>query len=322
MRKISVIIPTYNRESYVCRAIESVVAQDYDNVEIIIADNASTDNTEEIVYNYLQRCSNRKEIRYYKNKINIGPIANFNKAMMEYSSGEYILIVSDDDYLTDKSYISKAMRVFSQIDDIVLVFANFRSVDLLSGQVLSQTCMKLPSPIMDGKWLWQNYNLGRDNLFCPLLPTIFSKKVAQYVGGFNPPYLGISDTLLFHKILFHGKVGLVPDIVANYSIHTGNHYTRVRGETYVQFLYDEMDCMRISAKYALHMGMDATVVIQWKKRMMVNFLLPKIRELLHEAHQGDASNLFKMYKMAHEYGEQDYLFIAMIQELIRLQKRT
>jgi len=47
MLKVSIIIPTFNRENYLHQAVESALSQDYPNVEVIVSDNASTDNTEE-----------------------------------------------------------------------------------------------------------------------------------------------------------------------------------------------------------------------------------------------------------------------------------
>ena len=70
---VSVVITSYNRANLIEGAIQSALAQDYPNLEIIISDNCSTDNTDKVIAKYL---SNPK-IRYYKNEQNIGMIPNF-----------------------------------------------------------------------------------------------------------------------------------------------------------------------------------------------------------------------------------------------------
>jgi len=93
--KISIIIPTYNRANYVEQTIESALVQDYENYEVIVSDNASTDNTTEVVEKYLDN----NNFRYYKNETNIGMVKNWHKALYEYSTGDWFLILSDDEWV-------------------------------------------------------------------------------------------------------------------------------------------------------------------------------------------------------------------------------
>ena len=91
--KISILIPTYNRSSYLKKCLESIISQNHDDIEIIISDNNSPDNTAEIVNQF-----NDKRIKYYKNENNIGSNANFYK-LIELATGEFIFFLTDDDYL-------------------------------------------------------------------------------------------------------------------------------------------------------------------------------------------------------------------------------
>ena len=91
--KVSVLIPTYNYAHYLPEAIDSVLAQTFEDFEVIIVDNCSTDNTEEIVMEYLQK---DKRIQYFKNEENIGPYRNYNQCLL-YASGEYIKFLNADD---------------------------------------------------------------------------------------------------------------------------------------------------------------------------------------------------------------------------------
>lgn len=74
--KISVTIPTYNRKKMLKRAIDSVLAQDYKNIEVIVSDNASTDGTDTLMQEY----ANDSRIIYIRNSENIGPVKNGRQA--------------------------------------------------------------------------------------------------------------------------------------------------------------------------------------------------------------------------------------------------
>src|SRR5690242_6516086 len=105
---VSIIITSYNRAHWIGQAIESALAQDYPNLEIIISDNNSTDNSDEVIKRYC----NDPRIRYSRNKENIGMIANFQKTFFELAKGEYITNISSDDYLTSPKFVSKAINIF------------------------------------------------------------------------------------------------------------------------------------------------------------------------------------------------------------------
>ena len=84
--KVSVCIPAFNAEGYIRSAIDSVILQTYQDFEILIVDNCSTDHTEAIVAELMLLS---EKIIFYKNEQNIGMAENFNKCL-EYARGKYI----------------------------------------------------------------------------------------------------------------------------------------------------------------------------------------------------------------------------------------
>ncbi len=86
-------MPVYNGEKYIREALNSVLSQTFDDLEIIISDNASTDKTEDICREYADKNSH---IRYYRNDNNVGAIKNFNR-LFSLSNGKYFQWVSYDD---------------------------------------------------------------------------------------------------------------------------------------------------------------------------------------------------------------------------------
>lgn len=116
--KVSIIIPTYNREKYIKEAIESAINQTYQDYEIIIVDNNSTDNTYNIIESYAK---NNSKIRSYKNKENVGPVKNWKKCI-ELSKGEYIKIIWSDDYI-EKNFLEVTVPILENNQDVGFVYS-------------------------------------------------------------------------------------------------------------------------------------------------------------------------------------------------------
>lgn len=100
MLSISVVLTTYKRPNFLKLAVRSVLNQKFDSYELIIADDASADNTETVV-----RSFNDSRIVYIKNKENLGFPGNFRNAV-EKSRGKYIFLLSDDDFILKKETLS------------------------------------------------------------------------------------------------------------------------------------------------------------------------------------------------------------------------
>jgi glycosyltransferase involved in cell wall biosynthesis len=90
---VSLGLPVYNGEKYLRRAIDSLLAQDYENLELIISDNASTDRTVEICQEYQLK---DRRVHYYRNEKNMGGAWNFNR-VLELARGEFFMWTADDD---------------------------------------------------------------------------------------------------------------------------------------------------------------------------------------------------------------------------------
>ena len=105
---VSIGIPTYNRADDLPKSVESALAQDYPNIEIIISDNGSTDHTKEVCEQLVQKDS---RIKYHRIPVNIGPYPNFQNAL-EHAQGKYFMWLDDDDALVPNivSVYSKFME--------------------------------------------------------------------------------------------------------------------------------------------------------------------------------------------------------------------
>lgn len=112
---VSIGMPVYNGEKYIRQALDSLLAQTHKNFELIISDNASTDNTQEVSREYAK---NDERINYHRCKTNNGAAWNFNR-VVELSSGKYFMWASHDDYW-EQRYIEVCLSGFESSDNIVL----------------------------------------------------------------------------------------------------------------------------------------------------------------------------------------------------------
>ena len=133
--KVSIGIPTYNRADLLRRSIESALGQDYPNIEVLISDNASTDNTPDICWFYLNTCGSR--IKYVRQPVNLGATANFSK-VLEMASGEFFMWLGDDDWI-DTSYVRSCVQELLSDPTLALV----------SG---SPQYYRSGVPVFDGRW--------------------------------------------------------------------------------------------------------------------------------------------------------------------------
>lgn len=122
MPKISVCIPTYNRADLLRRCIDSVVAQDWTDWELIITDNASSDNTTEVVASYRD-----SRVRSVRQSENIGMFKNFNAAIRE-AKGEYVKMLMDDDVLLP-ACLRRQIEILDQFPKVNFVCSDYSAID-------------------------------------------------------------------------------------------------------------------------------------------------------------------------------------------------
>lgn len=112
---VSIVIPTYNHEQYLARAIKSVLKQTHKNAEIIICDDGSSDNTKEVI----KKFKHHKKIRYYYQS-NQG-LASTRNLGIKKAKGEFIAFLDSDDYWLPKK-IEKQLKIFTKNKQIGLVY--------------------------------------------------------------------------------------------------------------------------------------------------------------------------------------------------------
>ncbi len=118
---VSVGVPVYNGEQFLAEAIQSVLAQDYPNLELIICDNASEDGTEAVCR---MLASEDARVRYLRNRTNIGLLANFRRTLDE-ARGKYFTWLAHDDVMSDPAYLSKLVGYLENNPETVICASAF-----------------------------------------------------------------------------------------------------------------------------------------------------------------------------------------------------
>jgi glycosyltransferase involved in cell wall biosynthesis len=132
---LTVAIPTFNCAHFLPDAIASIMRQGLDDFEILIVDNASEDNTEEVV-----RSLQNSRIRYLRNPSNLGAQENGNRCLAN-SRGRYIKLLCADDVLLD-GILRKQLNILETRPDVALVTCNYLSTD--HNLNIDGVCIELP----------------------------------------------------------------------------------------------------------------------------------------------------------------------------------
>lgn len=121
---VSVGMLVYNEDKYITKSIESILQQDYKNLELIITDNCSQDNTQKICLQYAKKDD---RVRYYRCRCNIGTLRTFNFTF-ELVRGNYFMLAGGHD-LWDKSLVSRCVEILNSDDKVVLCYTLGNVID-------------------------------------------------------------------------------------------------------------------------------------------------------------------------------------------------
>jgi glycosyltransferase involved in cell wall biosynthesis len=127
---VSICLPVYNGENYVATAIESMLAQTFDDFELIISDNASTDRTEEICRKFADA---DPRVRYHRNERNVGGARN-QAIAIQLSRGRYVRLSAHDDKIAP-THLEECVAVLDERPDVVIAFTRTIVIDEVGAEV-------------------------------------------------------------------------------------------------------------------------------------------------------------------------------------------
>ncbi len=203
---VSIGLPVYNGARYIREAIDSILAQTFTDFELVISDNASTDETYRICEEYAAR---DKRIRLYRNERNLGATYNYNR-VFDLSRGKYFRHASHDDMLAPTN-IERCVEVMEREPEVVLCYPRMQRIDE-NGRTIDafQDSLHLRDP--DPVQRWKRFHqLCDDGSMCDPVFGLFRSSMLR-----RTPVLGnfiSADMILLAEAALRGQIHEVPEFL-------------------------------------------------------------------------------------------------------------
>ncbi|WP_196232931.1 glycosyltransferase family 2 protein [Sphingomonas segetis] len=207
-------IPTYNHEKYIARAIESVLAQRYSNLEVVVSDDCSTDGTFDIARRYTGG-----KVKVTRTPRNLGRVENYRRCLYELTSGDWAVNLDGDDFYDDPTFFSAAMEALGEHREAVLYAAGSKGLDDAHGTVrLTPLRVSAELTVMDGS----DYVLGWPELGASQhFAVIYNRGMALETNFYVLDSLG-ADTDSLCRLALKGKVLVANKHVGVWTRHGRN----------------------------------------------------------------------------------------------------
>lgn len=239
--KFSICIPNFNYANYIGKTIESALRQTYSNFEILVADNASTDNSVEVIKSF-----DDPRIKLIQNNTNVGFAPNLDKASAE-ASGDYMLMLSSDDLMHERALEVYAEQIVEHdgVNQPLVLCASWDVIDEHDQLIQGRQRFALNKQITRGlekghKVDWDRVQTfeGKEVLSHALsenfvivggfLTLCYSRKLYEQVEGYRSGMTIMPDAHFSHKLMTRNpKVVVVAEVLFFYRVHSANHYAAV-----------------------------------------------------------------------------------------------
>jgi len=218
MPKVSVIIPTHNRAGLLEKAVKSVLYQSYTDFEILVCDDASTDNTREVIEGFTDN-----RIRFTRHERNIGVTAVRNSAIRG-SRGDYIAFLDDDDEWLPGKLENQVDLLERSTDKLGVAYTGVNCIDMKHGNLVKISVPQYRGYILN--------NLLYDN-FVTTSTTVVKKTCFEKVGLFDPEFGYAEDYDMWIRIATEFEFDFIARPMINYGLHLDkismNYNTAIKG---------------------------------------------------------------------------------------------
>lgn len=262
---VSVCIPVYNNSDYIKETMRSVLSSDYPDIELVIVDDNSKDDSLDVIRKaasdfvnrglaskyydfssvgnssaeeYSERISSESEhshtIFIFHNEKNLGMSGNWNRCL-SLCRGKYIKLICADD-LIDETLISREVKVLDENPEVLSVESDTEFCDS-AGKSQGYYKRYKKNGIVDGKEIAKYSLFHRDYLGAPLA-NMFRKFAYDTFGGFDPEFSYIIDYEFFMRLAVNGKVFIIHEPLNFFRIREDSNTGKVlkgdKGEAYVK----------------------------------------------------------------------------------------
>lgn len=211
---VTICIPTYNRERYVIEAVRSALAQVYDPIEILVFDDASTDQTVAQLHKFSD-----PRLKIQTKKISSGLVDNWNTAL-HHASGDYIKWLASDDLLMPSCVSTMMQTVKEQHADFVCCSRKLMDTE---GNIKKVVRLAKKDTHISGKRWASHYLRFPQNTLGEPTATLFSRRLADKVGGFDPKLNVLLDADYWIRLLLEQDGYFLAKPLCKVRVHPGSH---------------------------------------------------------------------------------------------------
>jgi glycosyltransferase involved in cell wall biosynthesis len=267
------------------RCLDSCLEQTYPNLEIIVSDNASPDNTVDVMKEYLKD----KRVKYFRQEKNICG-EQWRKLLYEYATGEYGLFVPDDDYLINKNHVSEAIALIRKYR-VDYILSNYFFFDQLRNEN-ERFNPDLPE-FMSKEWAVKN--IGRKVWHhCSVFPgllAVFSIEKARQLKAFEHLIYGLDYEIGMRFMLSGDSVYLkgAQRVVVNHSENTSK----------TEGLEAAMEGARMFDRlclFGLSVGHNKRDLKNFRRRCLIEFLGNFVSIIWYHNNKASLKNLIRLYR--------------------------
>lgn len=196
---VSIVVPVYNQGQYLDEALQSLLAQTYRNIEIIVLDDGSTDTTAEVLKKYAGRL-------YWESQPNMGQSRTLNKGW-QMAKGEFLSYLSGDDSLLPDA-IATSVNILKKTPKAVLTYCDFNLID-----PESRFIRRVTAPDFDFR------RMITDVVCSPGPGALFRRSGFERAGLWDPQYRQMPDYDYWLRLGLEGDFVRIPRVLANFRVH-------------------------------------------------------------------------------------------------------
>lgn len=213
---VSIVMITYGHELFIKRAIENVLEQETKfQIELIVANDCSPDNTDQIVKEIISDHPKASLIKYFKREKNLGIMPNFYDALWK-STGKYIAICEGDDYWTDPNKLQTQVDFLENHTDYTICFHSAKVIEQKSGKLLYNL-----RPHLGNRTFSTSAVIEGGGSFMPTASMVFRCDIIKDLPGWFQT-APVGDIFLSIYSAIKGKVYYIDKLMAVYQVNNSN----------------------------------------------------------------------------------------------------
>ena len=212
---VSIVIPSYNHERFIADTIKSVMDQSYNNIELIVIDDGSTDNSREVIKKCQRNYNNNFEFIEKKNE-GLVKTLNYGLSLIK---GKYYQVLGSDDIIYKEKIELQVNHLESNADDAMVYSDCDRFYQNLNVKAKASQDYKF-----SGGYIFKEIYTSYFSI--PTLTVLVRSEIIKKIGYLNE--FKVEDFVLWNTISYSYKIGFIPSSLAMYRIHNNNMHKNFR----------------------------------------------------------------------------------------------